>query len=117
MVFYTLSKHSFIPCSLILVMYTQKKLVLIGDSACGKTSLIEVFDNKELPKKHFPTELDDYFINITVRGTTINLHMSDNSGEKLAHSKGVNCFSCKNLLYTMLLTFSYFLMNNSCTKF
>ena len=65
-------------------MDTQK-LVIVGDSACGKTSLIAVFNNKQFLEEYIPTKLNDYFIDITVCDTNFFLHISDNSGEISAH--------------------------------
>ncbi len=31
------------------------KLVVVGDGACGKTSLLTVFDGNEFPVEHIPT--------------------------------------------------------------
>ena len=63
-------------------METQKNLVIIGDSACGKTSLIQVFDNKHFPEKHIPTLFHDYFMDVKVNCTDLKLVISDTSGEK-----------------------------------
>ena len=63
-------------------METQKKLVIVGDSACGKTSLVLVFNNKQFPEKYIPTLFDDYFINIEINSTIVKLVISDTSGNK-----------------------------------
>ena len=72
----------FFPCSFILVMEIQKKLVIVGDSACGKTNLTVVFDNKKFPEIYIPTLFEEYFINSKVNHTSVNLHINDTGGEK-----------------------------------
>ena len=39
---------------------TQLKLVIVGDGACGKTSILIVYSRNEFPKDHLPTIFDTY---------------------------------------------------------
>lgn len=38
----------------------RRKLVIVGDGACGKTSLLFVFTKDEMPPDYVPTVFDNY---------------------------------------------------------
>ena len=38
---------------------TRKKLVIVGDGACGKTSLLYAFKNEAFPETHVPTVFEN----------------------------------------------------------
>ena len=42
----------------------RKKLVIVGDGACGKTSLLYVFKNEEFPETYVPTVFENSIKNI-----------------------------------------------------
>ncbi|KAI1695894.1 ras family domain-containing protein [Ditylenchus destructor] len=44
----------------------HRKLVVIGDGACGKTSLLYVFSNNVFPEVHIPTVFENYVADINV---------------------------------------------------
>ena len=59
------------------------KIVLIGDSAVGKTSLINLYTYKEVNKSHIPTLACDYFItNERIEGRPIKLLVWDTAGQE-----------------------------------
>lgn len=57
----------------------RKKLVIVGDGACGKTCLLIVFSKDQFPEVYVPTVFENYVADIEVDGkqVTINLfHIS-----------------------------------------
>ena len=51
----------------------HKKLVVVGDGACGKTCLLYVFSRDHYPEKYVPTVFETYVANIEVKGVLISL--------------------------------------------
>jgi len=49
----------------------HKKLVVVGDGACGKTCLLVVFTEKEFPEFHIPTVFDTYVVELAVNGRKV----------------------------------------------
>jgi len=45
---------------------TRRKLVVVGDGACGKTSLLIAFAHDEFPETHIPTVFETYVTDIKV---------------------------------------------------
>jgi len=45
---------------------TRRKLVVVGDGACGKTSLLIAFAHDEFPETHIPTVFETYLTEIKV---------------------------------------------------
>ena len=59
----------------------RKKLVIVGDGACGKTCLLIVFSKDQFPEVYVPTVFENYVADIEVDGkqvrcTTDNLLFS-----------------------------------------
>ncbi|XP_021561657.1 rho-related GTP-binding protein RhoB isoform X3 [Enhydra lutris kenyoni] len=46
----------------------RKKLVVVGDGACGKTCLLIVFSKDEFPEVYVPTVFENYVADIEVDG-------------------------------------------------
>jgi len=44
----------------------RRKLVVVGDGACGKTSLLIAFAYDEFPETHIPTVFETYITDIKV---------------------------------------------------
>lgn len=44
----------------------RKKLVIVGDGACGKTCLLMVFSQDHFPQAYIPTVFDNYAADIEV---------------------------------------------------
>jgi len=44
----------------------RRKLVVVGDGACGKTSLLIAFAHDEFPETHIPTVFETYATEIKV---------------------------------------------------
>src|SRR5438045_1789651 len=60
----------------------HRKLVIVGDGACGKTSLLIVFCKGTFPEMYVPTVFETYFSTITVDGKTIELALWDTAGQE-----------------------------------
>ncbi|KAJ8930423.1 hypothetical protein NQ314_016749 [Rhamnusium bicolor] len=63
-------------------MCLLKKIVVVGDGACGKTCLLTTFSKNEFPENHIPTIYDTYSKEIQVDGQTIELALWDTAGEE-----------------------------------
>jgi len=60
----------------------RKKLVVVGDGACGKTCLLIVFSDGTFPEKYIPTVFETYVKDIEVDGTSIELAINDTAGQE-----------------------------------
>merc|ERR1719273_2158735 len=60
----------------------RKKLVIVGDGACGKTCLLIVFSRDEFPKEYVPTVFENYVTDIEVDGVKVELEMWDTAGQE-----------------------------------
>jgi len=60
----------------------RKKLVIVGDGACGKTCLLVVFSKDEFPEVHVPTVFETDVADIEVDGKTIELALWDTAGQE-----------------------------------
>ena len=67
----------------------SKKVVLVGDPGCGKTSLLVVFSTKEKLDKTTPDKLKNEPINVEVDGTKVALSVSTTAGEKSGRWAGL----------------------------
>ncbi|KIN07612.1 hypothetical protein OIDMADRAFT_111461 [Oidiodendron maius Zn] len=70
------------PCGFGESKTTQRKLVLLGDGACGKTSLLNVFTRGYFPTVYEPTVFENYVHDIFVDGTHIELSLWDTAGQE-----------------------------------
>lgn len=64
----------------------RKKLVIVGDGACGKTCLLIVFSKDQFPEVYVPTVFENYVADIEVDGKQV-------SASVLAGSLLVICFT------------------------
>lgn len=60
----------------------RKKLVIVGDGACGKTCLLFVFSNKEFPEFYVPTVFENYVADCTLDGKHVELALWDTAGQE-----------------------------------
>ena len=49
----------------------RKKLVIVGDGACGKTCLLIVFSKDQFPEVYVPTVFENYVADIEVDGKQV----------------------------------------------
>lgn len=50
----------------------RKKLVIVGDGACGKTCLLIVFSKDQFPEVYVPTVFENYVADIEVDNKQVN---------------------------------------------
>lgn len=60
----------------------RKKLVVVGDDTCGKTSLLIVFSKDQFPTDYLPTVFENYTADIVVDGQIFELALWDTSGQE-----------------------------------
>ncbi|CAB4391091.1 Rho type small GTPase [Rhizophagus irregularis] len=60
----------------------HRKLVIVGDGACGKTCLLIVFSKGTFPDIYVPTVFENYVKNITVDGRNVELALWDTAGQE-----------------------------------
>ncbi|KAI8972359.1 transforming protein RhoA-like protein [Pilobolus umbonatus] len=61
----------------------RKKLVVVGDGYCGKTSLLHVYQLHNFPEDYVPTVFETYISNVTLdSGKTIELSLWDTAGQE-----------------------------------
>ncbi|KAK4512511.1 uncharacterized protein ATC70_003212 [Mucor velutinosus] len=62
---------------------SRKKLVVVGDGFCGKTSLLHVFQHGEFPEDYVPTVFENYIAIINHEsGKSIELSLWDTAGQE-----------------------------------
>lgn len=52
----------------------RKKLVIVGDGACGKTCLLIVFSKDQFPEVYVPTVFENYVADIEVDSKQVPCH-------------------------------------------
>ncbi|GFQ90625.1 ras-like GTP-binding protein RHO [Trichonephila clavata] len=60
----------------------RKKLVIVGDGACGKTCLLIVFSKDQFPEVYIPTVFENYVADIEVDGRLVELALWDTAGQE-----------------------------------
>jgi len=63
-------------------MSERKKLVVVGDGACGKTCLLIVFSKETFPEVYVPTVFENYVADIKVDGVSYELALWDTAGQE-----------------------------------
>jgi len=51
----------------------RKKLVIVGDGACGKTCLLIVFSKDQFPEVYVPTVFENYVADIEVDNKQVTI--------------------------------------------
>lgn len=59
-----------------------KKIVIVGDGNCGKTSLLTRFVRGEFPRAYIPTVFDTEVSSVTVDGRDVLLSLWDTAGQE-----------------------------------
>lgn len=54
----------------------RKKLVIVGDGACGKTCLLIVFSKDQFPEVYVPTVFENYVADIEIDGKQVTYSFS-----------------------------------------
>ncbi|KAI9223265.1 Rho type small GTPase [Blastocladiella britannica] len=60
----------------------RRKLVIVGDGACGKTCLLIVFSKGVFPVKYVPTVFENYVSDVHVDGKHVELALWDTAGQE-----------------------------------
>ena len=60
----------------------RRKLVIVGDGACGKTSLLYVFTLGEVPTEYHPTVFENYVTDCRIDGKPVQLALWDTAGQE-----------------------------------
>lgn len=68
----------------------RKKLVIVGDGACGKTCLLIVFSKDQFPEVYVPTVFENYVADIEVDGKQVLIYLGVGENELL--TKAPNSF-------------------------
>ena len=55
----------------------HKKLVIVGDGGCGKTSLLMVFSKDQNPERYLPTIADNHLLDIEILPTVFDAYVTD----------------------------------------
>ncbi|KAI8578714.1 hypothetical protein K450DRAFT_245154 [Umbelopsis ramanniana AG] len=60
----------------------HRKLVVLGDGACGKTSLLNVFTRGYFPQLYEPTVFENYVQELSIDGQEVQLSLWDTAGQE-----------------------------------
>ncbi|KAJ5340268.1 hypothetical protein N7541_009392 [Penicillium brevicompactum] len=60
----------------------RRKLVIVGDGACGKTSLLSVFTLGYFPTHYVPTVFENYVTECRVDSRSVELTLRDTAGQE-----------------------------------
>lgn len=66
----------------MLFRVVERKIVILGDGACGKTSLLNVFTRGYFPQVYEPTVFENYVHDIFVDGQAMQLSLWDTAGQE-----------------------------------
>ncbi|ODQ67445.1 beta-1,3-glucan synthase regulatory subunit [Nadsonia fulvescens var. elongata DSM 6958] len=60
----------------------RRKLVIVGDGACGKTCLLIVYSEGRFPEVYVPTVFENYVSDVNIDGRRIELALWDTAGQE-----------------------------------
>lgn len=74
-----------IPFVLGFMAAIRKKLVIVGDGACGKTCLLIVFSKDQFPEVYVPTVFENYVADIEVDGKQVSIIITSKQFQLILH--------------------------------
>lgn len=83
----------------------RKKLVIVGDGACGKTCLLIVFSKDQFPEVYVPTVFENYVADIEVDGKQVRAWKAEGFQN---HGSSNNLINSQVTLNDSTLVFSVF---------
>ncbi|KAJ1647650.1 GTP-binding protein Rho1 [Dispira simplex] len=60
----------------------RRKLVIVGDGACGKTCLLIVYSHGTFPEVYVPTVFENYVTDVNIEGRRVELALWDTAGQE-----------------------------------
>jgi len=60
----------------------RRKIVVVGDGGCGKTSMLLVYAKGEFPSVYVPTVFENFITSVELDGETIELAVWDTAGQE-----------------------------------
>ncbi|GAA5898614.1 hypothetical protein JCM5296_005941 [Sporobolomyces johnsonii] len=60
----------------------SRKVVVVGDGACGKTSLLNVFVHGNFPDVYEPTVFENHCVDVVVDDVTVEMSLWDTAGQE-----------------------------------
>ncbi|CAO3699821.1 unnamed protein product [Rhizopus stolonifer] len=60
----------------------KRKLIVVGDGACGKTSLLNVYTRGYFPQVYEPTVFENYVNDVCIEGRKVELSIWDTAGQE-----------------------------------
>lgn len=60
----------------------RRKLVIVGDGACGKTSLLMAWAKGDFPAEHVPTVFENYLKEFPLDRKMVELALWDTAGQE-----------------------------------
>ncbi|KAM8969372.1 transforming protein RhoA-like isoform 1-T1 [Sarcophilus harrisii] len=94
----------------------RKKLVIVGDGACGKTCLLIVFSKDQFPEVYVPTVFENYVADIEVDGKQVELALWDTAGQEDYHRLRPLSYPDTNVVLTCFSIDSSDSLDNVQTK-
>ncbi|GAA6038978.1 hypothetical protein JCM8097_000137 [Rhodosporidiobolus ruineniae] len=62
--------------------HNGRPIVVVGDGACGKTSLLNVFVHRHFPYDYEPTVFENHCVDMTIDGVQLELSLWDTAGQE-----------------------------------
>lgn len=94
----------------------KRKIVIVGDGACGKTSLLYVFTLGEFPTEYHPTVFENYATDCRVDGKPVRLTLWDTAGQEEYERLRPLSYSKANIILIGFALNAPDSLENACVK-